>query len=446
MASCSTKWPPRFENDETYENWKRDIGIWCELTELAKGKQALAIHLSLSGRARAASSEIDVADLKKDTGVETIMEKLDSLFLVDKGRRQFAVFHDLYNFRRTENLDIGKFVTEFEHVYFKFTQQGMSLPDSVMAFMLLASCKLSDSEVQIVMSAITEVTYKNMKSALKRIFAAEIVSTSGSKVSNVEIKSEPVFYGEDNHEESFYARRNRCRRPWSSYGASRGHGRGDGRPPLTGANSVQLQSPAGRKQNPLGRDGKRTTCVICGSRFHWARQCPDAYENNADSRYSEAEGNSENVQLSLFMGYASDDARVDKLQTLVKESRGCAVLDTGCSTTVCGSSWLSCYLDELSDYERADIKEENSSSTFTFGDGVTVSSLKRVTLPCYIGDMRATICTDVVNCNIPLLMSKCSMKKAKMCLVFANDTVKICGKIIHLKSTSSGHYVLPLSL
>jgi len=60
--------------------------------------------------------------------------------------------------------------------------------------------------------------------------------------------------------------------------------------------------------------------------------------------------------------------------------------------------------------------------------------------------MRATICTDVVNCNIPLLMSKCSMKKAKMCLVFANDTVKICGKIIHLKSTSSGHYVLPLSL
>lgn len=70
MASCSTKWLPRFENDETYENWKRDIGIWCELTELAKGKQALAIHLSLSGRARAASSEIDVADLKKDTGVE----------------------------------------------------------------------------------------------------------------------------------------------------------------------------------------------------------------------------------------------------------------------------------------------------------------------------------------------------------------------------------------
>ena len=101
---------------------------------------------------------IDAEDLKKDNGVETLLQKLDSLFLVDKGRCQFAAFNDLYNFRRTENLDISMFVTEFEHVYFKFTKQGMSLPDSVIAFMLLSSCKLSDSEVQIVLPAITDGT------------------------------------------------------------------------------------------------------------------------------------------------------------------------------------------------------------------------------------------------------------------------------------------------
>ena len=97
---ASSKCPPKFNNDSEYENWKRDISIWCELTDLAEDKRALAIHLSLSGRARIASSEIELAVLKSENGVKCRIEKLDSLFLPDKGRRQFAAFHNLYNFRR----------------------------------------------------------------------------------------------------------------------------------------------------------------------------------------------------------------------------------------------------------------------------------------------------------------------------------------------------------
>ena len=77
MASgnnCSSKWPPKFD-EANYENWKRDIDIWCELCELPKTKQALAIHLSLSGRARIASSEVNITELKLDTGVKTVIEK-----------------------------------------------------------------------------------------------------------------------------------------------------------------------------------------------------------------------------------------------------------------------------------------------------------------------------------------------------------------------------------
>ena len=90
--------------------------------------------------------------------------------------------------------------------------------------------------------------------------------------------------------------------------------------------------------------------------------------------------------------------------------------------------------------------EDNFSSSYTFGDGVTVSSLKRVILPCFIGEMRANVTTDVVDCNIPLLMSKRSMKKARMCLDFESDTVKISDKVIQLRSSMSGHYLLPISL
>ena len=107
------------------------------------------------------------------------------------------------------------------------------------------------------------------------------------------------------------------------------------------------------------------------------------------------------------------DERNSKLQCLINESKGCAVLDTGCSKTVCGVMWLNNYVDNLSDYERETIKEENSLATVTFGDRMTAPSLKCVPIPCHLRDVSATISTDVVDCNIPLLTSKTSVKKAK---------------------------------
>ena len=85
--SQSFKYPPKLDNESNYENWKCDLQIWQELTDVPKEKQALAVHLNLSGRARVASSEIGIVDLKKNTGVETLLKKLDGLFLADKGRR-----------------------------------------------------------------------------------------------------------------------------------------------------------------------------------------------------------------------------------------------------------------------------------------------------------------------------------------------------------------------
>ena len=187
------KCPPKFENGDCYESWKLDVEIWQELTDLPKSKQALALHLSLSGRAREASTEIPISNLKADDGVDKLMEKLDSLFLLDKGRRQFKAFQNLYNFRRCSDADVGEFVNEFERVYFKFTQEGMVLPDAVMAFMLLVSSNLTENKFQLAMSAITDVNYSNMKSTLKRVFGGEFGSTGNSAGNFGNVKSEPVF-------------------------------------------------------------------------------------------------------------------------------------------------------------------------------------------------------------------------------------------------------------
>ena len=83
--------------------------------------------------------------------------------------------------------------------------------------------------------------------------------------------------------------------------------------------------------------------------------------------------------------------------------------------------------------------------TFKFGDGNKLYSLYKVILPCVIADIEVSIITDVVNSDIPLLLSKDTMKRAGICLNFEDDTVTMLKKKIPLSYTSSGHYYIPIT-
>ena len=205
-----------------------------------------------------------------------------------------------------------------------------------------------------------------------------------------------------------------------------------------------------QRLNPVGQVSR---CVICDSRYHWACYCPHSYENNEMSsggvseRYVDGSSEGHVIQMSLFVGYTSDESiKQTKMMRLVEELQNCGILDTGCSTTVCGQRWLNDYLNNLCDEELAMVREGNSSATFTFGDGVIYKSIKRVVFPCWIGGVRSELTTDVVKCDLQLLIRKQSMKKGKMVLNFSQDSVKIIDKWVKLMVASSGHYMLPLYL
>ena len=83
--------------------------------------------------------------------------------------------------------------------------------------------------------------------------------------------------------------------------------------------------------------------------------------------------------------------------------------------------------------------------TFKFGNGNKLNSLYKVILPCVIADTEVSIITDVVNSDIPLLLSKDAMKRAGTCLNFEDDTVTMLKKKIPLSCTSSGHYYVPIT-
>ena len=269
------------------------------MTDTDSKKQALAIHLVLSGKARQASSKMEVEDLCKDSGVDILLAKLDKLFLLDESRRQFKAFQKLYNSKRTNDEDVCEFVIKFETIYYRFKHERMELPDAVMAFMLLASCSLSDTQFQLVMSSVPSITYENMKSSLKRIFGGKIERAISMKEEPVlcnEVKDDNVYFGN--------ARCNIHRGHQTPYAARNGR-----RPRFTGNYRGGRSFPPGacnRRLNPMGQDGKPSKCAVCDSKFHWAKNCLHAYEKNETEEQS-GEESREYVQLSLLTGQAQSD-------------------------------------------------------------------------------------------------------------------------------------------
>lgn len=55
------------------------------------------------------------------------------------------------------------------------------------------------------------------------------------------------------------------------------------------------------------------------------------------------------------------------------------------------------------------------------------------------------IITDVVDTDIPFLLSRNAMKRAKTCLSSENDSVTIVGKEVPLKCTLICHYHIPIT-
>ena len=63
-------------------------------------------------------------------------------------------------------------------------------------------------------------------------------------------------------------------------------------------------------------------------------------------------------------------------------------------------------------HKRKKIVKIKGVRTFKFGDGNKLNSHYKVVLLCIITDIEVSIITDVVNSDIPLLLSKYTMKRA----------------------------------
>lgn len=68
---------PKLGDDTCYETWKNEMRMWQLVTDLHVKKQALAVALSLSGKAWERALELSTSDLNTDTGIDILFKELD---------------------------------------------------------------------------------------------------------------------------------------------------------------------------------------------------------------------------------------------------------------------------------------------------------------------------------------------------------------------------------
>ena len=81
---------------------------------------------------------------------------------------------------------------------------------------------------------------------------------------------------------------------------------------------------------------------------------------------------------------------------------------------------------------------------FKFGGWTRLKSDGKYELPVCMVGKQVRVKTDVVESDIPLLLSRLAMKKAGVKMDLENNTAVIMGKEVALNITSSGHYCIPI--
>ena len=472
-ARFSTVIPPPFDkNKHDYGKWKDKLKMWLSITDLDKKKQGCSIVLGLDEETvETVRTTMSIEDLNQENAATQILDCLDKVYQKDESETTYELYEEFESYQRPQNMSINEYIQEFEKKRKKNSDKGLEIPDVVLAYRLLKSANITDNQHRMVRATIAKITYNDMKTQLKKVCSS--TSFLSSSNNTVEIKSEPTedtfeadtFYGSgysektkklpypskvDSERQYYQPKQNSYASNSSRYSTQQSHNYKDKISNQQSDESLRADTkgnlPIKRGKNPLDKFGNNTRCYICDSINHWHNECPDRQSTEYRTYHEEHESDSDDPGIPFeVILHETKGEESNKLQNLLIESLGSAVLDCGASKTVCGMVWLTNYISNLSPKAKQRVKYEKSKNTFKFGDGQKVTSLKQAQIPAVIGDTKVMIITDVIDSDLPLLLSQQSMKKAKTILNLNDDTVNILGQTIPLTVSTSGHYLLALN-
>ena len=454
--------PPDLNECKTYEAFKRELSAWAAVTDLAEKKQGNYIALSLPNKSEFGNDlrervfeNLTVEELNAEDGLKKLTSFLDKELgknAVDDVIEKWDAFDSC---KKDGSQSLEEFIIEFETKSKRVQATGTVLSGEILAYMLMKRAGLSNLERMLVLSRV-EMTdkkniYKNVKTHMSNILGKCMKNSDNGP----NFKLEPAFLAQ--HEDVLAAHgyhRNRAYTAPSKYQKYPGntkYKKGN-----TYSKMDNRMDKAGRPVNPKGSDGKFMTCKACGSFRHLVKDCQHSFEKtNNHAFHVEDETHEESCNVAEELENIDNEFAIERfvlfttdkeeLSKFTSESINAAALDTCCTSTVAGEKWLKIYLNSLPGNMKDAVQGPfQGKKCFQFGNQGVLKSTAKYLLPAQIGGHKIMIAVDIIPSDIPMLLSKSEMKLRGTTLYMLEDRAEILGTTMDLKTTSAGHYLLPL--
>ena len=210
-----------------------------------------------------------------------------------------------------------------------------------------------------------------------------------------------------------------------------------------------------KMKNKKGEDGQPMKCFTCKSEYHFSSDCPKTKEEEGkegkkrkkkskfkrrDSSTSSSGAEDESLLMVQEQEYI---LAAGSISSFTWEARGAAALDSCCTASVSGQVWMDMFLEELEEEDREKVEGPfKSKKSFGFGNNGELKSQKYYIIPVEIARKRTRMKVEIIQSDIPLLMSRKSMEKAGIVLDFKEKKITVFGTTLPMLQTRSGHPVL----
>ena len=484
---------PNIEDYDDFNTWKKCVIAWSKTTSIPKSEQGfhLCSEVPISSKKYGTSLREDIYKhiepdkLVDDTeGVTKIIEFLESRFWVDTEDEIYSAHHNFKFIQRKKGQSIRDYILEFDTTLKKcfnlrIHSENDKKFDRLLALELMVTSNLTSYEFMMIRSVGHISTedgkrYETVKSKMREIL--------GKTIDNKETPNNEIFLSQNTNtksEDDNLAREMDdvyISKGWAPPGNKRyqngakryqnyGNKQKTGTFNKSGGNKPFFRTKA---QNPLGPDGKPMKCLSCKAITHLIRDCPDSFETKkvqkGKKRYqtvymvNEDNNKEEKVLIELSdteTEQSSSDENVyctvlcaekqEELSQFTAEALNMGALDTCCTASVAGEKWTKIYLQNLpKELKKKVIGPLQSKRQFMFGNQGKLTAKEKYTIPVKIGGEVNLISIDIIESDIPLLISKKEMKNLGITLDMRNDKGTMNGKPLSLNTTSAGHYVVDL--
>ena len=418
--------PPNLNEATSYDGWLKRFTLWEQNCGYENDKVASLLIESLGNNCKLkkglADKFFEKYSIEQMTGsgaLELVKTFLKKELAGNDIQKALSKWKDLEQCSRGNGELVEAFIDRFDSAFTTMAaaNPGLVMPSEIKAFMLFERSKVSGLEEKMVQSRL-DLSKKDTLYDQTELALREVLGLGPGKQTKQEQAFMAIPEGEDCYVingKKFFSKK-RKRKPRTEP-------------------SDRDDKQDGKRKNKLGADGHPLKCFDCKSEYHFAGS-----DRCSKSKKRESESSSDEVMLAQEKDYLLAAGQV---RSFTWECRGAAALDSCCTSNVAGQSWLNMYLEELDEGSLRKVEGPfESSRTFGFGNNESLTANVSYKIPAVIAGKKVKIGLDIINSDIPLLLSKSAMKRAGTKLDFKKNTVKMFGKTLPMMTTKSGHPIV----